>query len=163
MVSVSRRAGPPQTGHVVLTNSGTWPSGEPPSCVISICSGSSTGRAEAADDTAGTDSIVAVGAVDHRNRRAPVTLAADTPVLEAIGGGLFAKAVRLGVCGHLLLRFEWREAGELAGVDEDGVVFADEGQFGCFGGGFWARLPDGWAAHTSSRTRSRVRRARART
>ena len=44
MVSVSRRAGPPHLGQVVFTNSGTRPSGEPPCCVISICSGSITGN-----------------------------------------------------------------------------------------------------------------------
>ena len=37
-------AGPPHLGQVVFTNSGTRPSGEPPCCVISICSGSSTGN-----------------------------------------------------------------------------------------------------------------------
>src|ERR1035441_341187 len=45
MVSVSRRAGPPHTGHVVFTKLATRPSGEPPCCVISTCAGSTTGSA----------------------------------------------------------------------------------------------------------------------
>ena len=44
MVSVSRRAGPPHLGHVVLTNSGTCASGEPRVCVMVTLSGSRTGR-----------------------------------------------------------------------------------------------------------------------
>ena len=44
IVSVSRRAGPPQSGHVVLTNSGTCASGESPRPLNSVIFGSSTGR-----------------------------------------------------------------------------------------------------------------------
>ncbi len=44
MVSVSRVAGPPHFGQVVWKKPGTRASGEPPSCVISICSGNRTGN-----------------------------------------------------------------------------------------------------------------------
>ncbi|OPZ59573.1 MAG: hypothetical protein BWY87_00936 [Deltaproteobacteria bacterium ADurb.Bin510] len=44
MVSVSRLAGPPQTGQVVLTNSLHLAIGEEPLPVISTFSGSLTGR-----------------------------------------------------------------------------------------------------------------------
>ena len=44
MVSVSRRAGPPQLGQVALTNSGILPSGDPPVSVISMFSGRITGK-----------------------------------------------------------------------------------------------------------------------
>jgi hypothetical protein len=43
MVSVSRWAGPPHFGQVVLTNSGTRASGDSPVGVKSAFSGSSTG------------------------------------------------------------------------------------------------------------------------
>ena len=44
MVSVSRRALPPQRGHVALTKLGTAASGEPPLPLICTSSGSTTGR-----------------------------------------------------------------------------------------------------------------------
>ena len=43
IVSVSRRAGPPQRGHVVFTNPGTSAIGEPPFPVIWTSWGSTTG------------------------------------------------------------------------------------------------------------------------
>ena len=43
MVSVSRRAAPPHSGHGTLTNSGTFSSGERPAPVISMRSGRITG------------------------------------------------------------------------------------------------------------------------
>ena len=47
----------------------------------------------------------ALGAVDDGDRRAPVALARDAPVLEAVGDGGFAEALALGVSGHLAARF----------------------------------------------------------
>src|SRR5206468_13125756 len=44
IVSVSRRAGPPQTGHFTLTHSGTCASGESPRPVNVVTFGSSTGK-----------------------------------------------------------------------------------------------------------------------
>ena len=44
IVSVSRRAAAPHFGHVTLTNSGTFSSGERPVPVISMRSGRITGR-----------------------------------------------------------------------------------------------------------------------
>ncbi len=43
IVSVSRCAAPPHLGHVTLTNSGTFSSGERPVPVMSMRSGSTTG------------------------------------------------------------------------------------------------------------------------
>src|SRR4030088_2134054 len=43
IVSVSRRAGPPHTGHVVCTNAGTCASGESPFPVKVVTLGSTTG------------------------------------------------------------------------------------------------------------------------
>ena len=63
-------------------------------------------------------------AVDHRDGRAPVALAADAPVLQAVGDGGCAEAVALGEGRHLVLRFEAGFAGPLAGVDEHSFVFA---------------------------------------
>ena len=44
IVSVSRRAGPPHVGHLTLTNSGTWASGESPRPVKVVTFGSATGN-----------------------------------------------------------------------------------------------------------------------
>ena len=100
MVSVSRRAGPPHLGQVVLTNSGTRPSGEPPGWVISTFSGSSTGQL-----ISGTGTRPHCFAVDHGDRRAPVALAADAPILQAVGDRCLAEAVLpRRYFGHLLLR-----------------------------------------------------------
>ena len=79
MVSVSRRAGPPQLGQVVCTQSSTRASGERPSSVgwKSSRSGSSTGQL-----VLGHRHGAALLAVDDGDRRAPVALAADQPVAQ---------------------------------------------------------------------------------
>jgi hypothetical protein len=46
IVSVSRRAGPPQVGHCTFTHSGTCASGESPRPVNVVISGSVTGSSE---------------------------------------------------------------------------------------------------------------------
>ena len=51
IVSVSRRAGPPQIGHVVLTQSSAAASGERPCGAKSSMSGSSTGRSASGTGT----------------------------------------------------------------------------------------------------------------
>ena len=58
----------------------------------------------------------ALRAVDHRNRRAPVTLARDAPVLDAISDGGLAKALLFGVRVHSAARFGARKTRKLAGV-----------------------------------------------
>ena len=80
------------------------------------------------DHAAGRDSRVAVGAVDHGDRRAPVALAADAPVLQAICNCCCAKSMFLGECGHLLLRFGAGFAGPLAGIRQRRVVFGEIGK-----------------------------------
>ena len=51
IVSVSRRAGPPQIGHVVLTQSSAEASGERPCGAKSSTSGSGTGRSSSGTGT----------------------------------------------------------------------------------------------------------------
>ena len=70
-VSVSRRAGPPQLGQVVLTNSSSSASGLPVP-VGRMSSGSSTGSC-----SRGTGTVPQLLAVDDRDRRAPRALARD--------------------------------------------------------------------------------------
>ena len=72
MVSVSRRAWPPQRGHVVFTNVGWRARGEPPSPVSSTSSGSSTGRLI----LAARATMPHVVAVDDRDRARPSSAAA---------------------------------------------------------------------------------------
>src|ERR1035437_10978055 len=94
MVSVSRRAGPPQTGQLVFTNSATRPSGDPPCCVISTCAGSTTGSALSGRGTTPPGSVPAcplvqytmgIGVPQYRCRLTPqsfsryVTSAAPNP------------------------------------------------------------------------------------
>ena len=67
-------------------------------------------------------------AVNERNRRAPVTLAADAPILETEGDGGLAEAVLFGEGGHLPLRFFAAEAGERATIGNRGAFVGTEGQ-----------------------------------
>ena len=62
-------------------------------------------------------------AVNHRNRRAPVPLARDAPVLQAELHGPLADALLLHPLAHARQRRLGRQAGELAGIDEPAVVF----------------------------------------
>ena len=117
MVSVSRRAAPPQRGQVTLTNSGTFSSGERPVPVISMRSGSSTGSW-----SSGTGTTPHAGQWITGIGRAPIALARDAPVLDAEGDGGLAEAVLCGVGGHLAARFFAGQAGPRAGVFHDAVV-----------------------------------------
>ena len=71
------------------------------------------------------------GAVNDGDRRAPVALAGDAPVLNTEGDGGFAKAFALGMGGHLSACFPAGEAVVRAGVFDDAVV---AGGFGHGGG-----------------------------
>ena len=55
------------------------------------------------------------------DRRSPITLAGDAPVLQPVGDGRLAEAVLLGVFGHDVLRFLAGEAVPRAGVDQQAV------------------------------------------
>ncbi len=88
IVSVSRLAGPPHDGQSTLTQSSTAASGDLPFGLYSVTSGSSTGRS-----ASGTGTVPHCGAVDDRNRAAPVALARDEPVAQAIVDGGMALAL----------------------------------------------------------------------
>ena len=60
-------------------------------------------------------------AVNDRNRSAPVALARDAPILDAVSDGRFAEAVPLGVGAHPAARFFAGQAGPLAGVFDNAV------------------------------------------
>src|ERR1700676_5344605 len=60
--------------------------------------------------------------MDHRNRRAPVALPGNTPVLNPICDGGLAEALLFGVRVHPAAGFSAREAREFAGVLGDSVV-----------------------------------------
>ena len=79
MVSVSRVAGPPQIGQVVLRNSGLVASGDCPVGRNSTSSGASTGSWSVGH---GDDAVV--GAVDDGDGASPEALARDQPVAEAV-------------------------------------------------------------------------------
>ena len=89
IVSVSRRAGPPHFGHFAFTNSGTLASGDCPCPVSSTFSGSRTGKIVRHRHDA------ALRAIDHRDRRAPVALARNAPILQPVGDLGFADAFGL--------------------------------------------------------------------
>ena len=78
IVSVSRRAAPPHFGHVTFTNSGTSSSGERPLPVNSHVQ-----RQHHRQIALRHRHHAALRAVDHRDRRAPVALPRDAPVLDA--------------------------------------------------------------------------------
>ena len=73
-------------------------------------------------------------AVDDRDRRAPVALAGDAPVVEPVADDGLAGALRLEPGGDGALRLGDGEAVELGGVDEDAgfVVGERERGFGAF-------------------------------
>ena len=111
IVSVSRRAGPPHVGHVTLTNSGTCASGESPRPVNCVTIGSSHGQL-----VVGHRDDAVLLAVDHRDRRAPVALARDAPVLQPVLDRPLADAALLRERDHSPLRFLRRQVRELARV-----------------------------------------------
>ena len=75
------------------------------------------------DDAAG-------GAVNDGDRRAPVALAGDAPVLDAVGDGGFAEALGFGVSAHFAARFVAGEAALLAAIFDDAVVAEGFGHAG---------------------------------
>ena len=85
-VSVSRRAGPPQRGQATCFQVGWWSSGLPGRS-NATSSGSITGNCSSGTGTTPQDC-----AVDHRDRAAPVALAADAPVAQPPVGHAFADA-----------------------------------------------------------------------
>ena len=91
MVSVSRRAAPPHLGHVPRsTNSGTLFERR------TACAGDlDVGPAAAPEAVFRHRHDAARRAVNHRNGRAPIALARDAPILDAVGDGRFAEAVPL--------------------------------------------------------------------
>jgi hypothetical protein len=101
---------------VALTNSGK-PSGEPRACAISTFSGKITGKS-----FSGTGNDAVFFAVEHGDGRAPIALARDSPIFQAIGDGGFAEAILLGECGHLLDGFGALKAAVGAGIDQHAVV-----------------------------------------
>ena len=117
MVSVSRRAAPPHRGHATLTNSGTFSSGERP-----VAGDLDAVRQHHRKLILGHRHDAACRAVDHRNRRAPIALARDAPVLDAEGDGGLAEAVLLGVRGHPPARLLAGQARPPAGVFHDAVI-----------------------------------------
>ena len=76
-VGLALRAGPPHPGQVVSTNSATSASGESPRPLNRSTRGSSTGRS-----ASGTGRVPHVVAVDDRDRRPPVPLPGNAPVLQ---------------------------------------------------------------------------------
>ena len=92
MVSVSRRAAPPHFGHVTLTNSGTSSSGERP-----VPGDLDVRRQHHRQLLFGHRHHAALRAVDHRDRRAPVALPRDAPVLDAESDRGLAEAFALGL------------------------------------------------------------------
>ena len=63
------------------------------------------------------------GTVEHGDGRAPVALAADSPVLQAKRNRGFSEAVLLGEGGQLLLRLLAAQGVVFAGVDQQAVFF----------------------------------------
>ena len=100
IVSVSRRAAPPHFGHFTFTNSGTLASGDSPSPGKfrhrRTAPRANPCRARAPCRTSrSTDG----------NRRAPVALPRNAPILQPENNFAFAESARLGVGGHFFDRF----------------------------------------------------------
>src|SRR5262249_60207774 len=76
IVSVSRRAGPPQTGHFTLTHSGTCASGESPRPVNVVTVGSFTGKSAYGTPTAPSfgQCTIGIGVPQYRWREMPQSL-----------------------------------------------------------------------------------------
>src|SRR4029453_11143742 len=102
-------------------------------------------------------------AVHDRDGRAPVALAADQPVAQAVADGRRAEALRARVLGHPPERLLGGEAAERPAVEEHAVVLV-----GRLAGGRRAprpapaARPASPAARTCARTRGHAGRAPAR-
>ncbi len=99
-MSVSRRAAPPHFGHFTFTNSGTLASGDSPSA-----GKFRHRRKHHRQILVGNRHHPALLAVQHGNRRAPVALPRNAPVLQPENNFAFAESARFGVRGHFFDRF----------------------------------------------------------
>ncbi len=68
----------------------------------------------------GDDSILL--AIKHGDGRAPIALARNSPVFQAISDGGLAESILLGERGHLLDRIGALEAAVRAGIDQHALV-----------------------------------------
>ena len=90
MVSASRRAGPPHCGQVVCMKVSLVVSGDSPAPVnLHIL------RQQHRQLIVRHRHDAAFLAIEHRDRRAPVALAADAPVAQAVVDGALPDAARL--------------------------------------------------------------------
>jgi hypothetical protein len=155
IVSVSRRAAPPHFGQVTFTNSGASERRLARAGELDI------ERQHHRQLLVRHRHDAARRTVDHRDGRAPVALAGDAPVLDAVGDGAFAEALALGAFRSCAARLFAGQAGPLARVLHDAVVgeglphLALGGSSPSTGGS-----PGGSGCRTWCRTRSRARRAR---
>ncbi len=117
IVSVSRFAGPPQLGQSTLTQSSAAASGERPFGRNSSTSGSTTGSW-----SSGTGTRPQPLAVDDRDRAAPVALAREQPVAQAVADGRLRLAALGERVDDRLLRLRCRQAVEAVRVDEHLVL-----------------------------------------
>ena len=115
MVSVSRRAGPPQHGQVVLTHS-VW-RGQRAFAVLAGFKVGDLGQAQR-QLAFGQGLPAALVAVNHRDRFAPVALAAEHPVPQLEVDLLVAGAVFFQPGVHFFLGVLDRKAVEEAGIDQ---------------------------------------------
>ncbi len=161
-MSVSRRAGPLQTGQVVFRNSGIF--AERRAALLGdlhlLRQQHRQRTLGQRDYAAGLKSWMSVLAVDHRDRCAPVTLAADAPVLQPVGyGGVlqspFASQTRTSSAA---LQRQFRPS-PLARVDQYSVLFSRKRAAPAALAPVVPQSRDAQAGHTSSRTRSRAHRA----
>ena len=127
MVSVSRRAGPSHLGHLTFFQVG-WRSSGLPGLSKVTSSGSVTGKS-----FSGTGTVPHVVAVDDRDRTAPIALARNAPVAQAIidlalRHRTVAARVFLQPLGDLFLRRLDGHAVEEARIDHGAVaVIGDVG------------------------------------
>ena len=123
MVSVSRRAGPPQVGQVTFRRTPVRASGESPTCLML------QRRWQNHRKVILRDRHHAAGvAVDDRDRASPVTLAGDAPVAEAELFGAGSLAMLGQVTAMAALAGPLRHAGERAGVHQDAVLLVGLGE-----------------------------------
>ncbi len=133
-MSLSRRAGSPHSGHLTFMNSGTFSSGERPLPVIG-----NTERQHHRQIFFGHRDDAAFRAINHGDRRAPIALARDAPILDAKCDGGFSETFRFGFGGHDAARFVAGESGVRAGLFDDAIV----GKRFFHGGGIGQSAVDG--------------------
>ena len=117
MVSVSRTAGLPHSGQVVCFQVGCNFNGLSPVGFHSTSSGSSTGSW-----SSGTGYSPMLGAVNHGDRRAPIALAADQPIAQAIIDCSLANPLLFQPLRHLGFGdIAWRTA-KLTRMDHRAII-----------------------------------------